>query len=174
LTRISAGHSSEQGSTLIEFLFAGLALMFTLVAAIGMALSMWSYNTLKFAVAEGARYAAVHGANCSIGSNTCGITVATIANQIASSALGLDPGKLNVTLTSSSGSVTCNPLNSCYSNTTTAWPPTGANVAGTSQITVTGTYPAQSGLIVLFMPYTRLLTIQAGNLIASSEQTILF
>jgi hypothetical protein len=172
LTKV-VSRSGEKGSTLVEFLIAGLGIMFTLASAIGMSLSMWTYNTLKYAMGEGTRYAVVHGKGCSYTGNTCGITVANIANQIASSAVGLDPGKLNVTLTSPSGSVTCAPLNSCYSNTT-AWPPSNANIAGTSQITITGSYPAQSGLMILFLPHTGSLGMQAGNLMASSEQTVLF
>ncbi len=164
----------EKGSAMIEFAIGGLGVIFALVSAIGMSLSMWTYNTLKFAVSEGARYAAVHGQGCSLPSNSCGITVANVANQIASSGVGLDPGRMNVTLTSSSGSITCNPLNSCYSQTTTAFPPSGASTEGSSQITISGTYPAQSGLMVLFLPYTGSRTIKAGNLMASSQQTILF
>ncbi|MBV9498106.1 MAG: pilus assembly protein [Acidobacteriaceae bacterium] len=165
--------NSEKGSAIIEFAIGGIGVIFALVSAVGMSLSMWTYNTLKFAVAEGARYAAVHGQQCSVGSNSCGITVANIANQIASSAVGLDAGKMNVTLTSSSGSITCNPLNTCSSNGT-AWPPSGANIDGSSQITISGTYPEQSGLMVLFLPYTGSRTVQSRNLMASSQQTILF
>lgn len=164
--------SRQKGSSLIEFTLVGIPLILLIITTIEMCLIMWSYHTLAFAVHEGVRYAATKGQGCTYTGNTCSVSVGTIAQQIASAGTGLAPGQLNVTFTSSSGSISCNPLNSCYSNAT-IWPPSGANTAG-SLISIGGTYPVNSPLMFLYMPFTRSLKIQSFTLPATSQQIILF
>ncbi len=114
-----------------------------------MGLAMWSYHTLAFAVGDAAHFASTKGIGCTYTGNACGITVAAVAQRVATAGLGLVPGQLNVTLTSTAGNVSCNPVSSCYSNVTT-WPP--ASPAGTNKvgqpITVTAYYP----VTILFLP----------------------
>jgi Flp pilus assembly protein TadG len=103
---------NQTGRSLIEFTLVGIPLILILISVIDMSIAMWDYHTLAYAVREGARYASTKGQGCTYSGNTCGITVANVAQQIASAGLGLVPGQLKVTLTSSAGSVTCNPVSS--------------------------------------------------------------
>jgi hypothetical protein len=79
---------------MIEFVFAGIPLILIMVSIVEMALTMWTYETLAFAVREGARYAATKGQGCSYSGNSCGVTVAGIAQKISASGMGLAPGIL--------------------------------------------------------------------------------
>jgi TadE-like protein len=150
---------------------AGIPLVLIMVSIIEMALTMWTYETLAFAVREGARYAATKGQGCGYSGNSCGATVANVAQKIAAAAIGLSPGILNVTLTSAAGSITCNPLNSCYSNNT-SFPPSSSNAENTlsNPITVTGSYPAT----VTFTPLMGNVSTFSGTLQAASQQIIQF
>lgn len=165
-------HSREKGGSLVEFAFAGIPLLLIIVAIMKISLAMWSYHTLAYAVREGARFAATKGQGCTYTGNTCSVTVAAVAQQIAGAGLGLAPSVLNVTLTSSNGAISCNPLNSCYSNAT-VWPPASANTPG-DLISVTGYYPSQTALTFLFLPYKRSMRTSAVTFAASSQQMIEF
>jgi len=142
-----------------------------MVSIIEMPLTMWTYETLAFAVREGARYAATKGQGCSYSGNSCAITVTNIARKIATSGSGLAPGVLNVTITPAAGSISCNPLNACYSNNT-AFPPSSSNVENSlsNPITVTGSYPA----MVTFTPLMGNVQTFSGTLQATSQQIIQF
>jgi Flp pilus assembly protein TadG len=160
----------EAGSVVIEFAIIGPVLMLITISLLQIALAMWNYETLAFAVREGARYSVTKGQGCSYGNNSCSVTVSNVAYDIAAAAVGLAPGTLNITLTSSGGtSVTCNPLSSCYSSTT-AWPPSTGNTENSSTVTVTGYYPMN----LFFMPRESVLGTSSGNLQASSQQVIQF
>jgi Flp pilus assembly protein TadG len=170
---IAQKRPGEKGSSLIEFTLVGIPLILLIITIIEMCLAMWSYHTLAFAVREGARYASTKGQGCTYTGNTCSTNIGAIAQQIALAGIGLAPGQMNVTFTASNGStVTCTPLNSCYTNTT-VWPPSGANTAGSS-ITIAGTYSVQSPLLFLYMPFTRSLTFRSFTLPATTQQIILF
>ena len=168
---MSRGRKEERGTSTIEFVLAGVPLILVMVSIIEMALTMWTYETLAFAVREGARYAATKGQGCSYSGNSCGVTVANIAQKIAASGIGLAPGVLNVTITSAAGTITCNPLTSCYSNLT-SFPPTSSNSENTltNPITVTGSYPAT----VSFTPLLGPINKYSGTLQATSQQIIQF
>lgn len=165
----------ERGSTFIEFIFAGVPLLLLMISIAQTSLAMWSYVTVAHAVRDGARYAATKGQGCYFTNNSCATTVSAVAQLIATSAVGLDPGTLSVTLSASDGSsISCNPLNSCYSNST-AWPPTTADSEATSStpaswIQVTGSYPAT----IVFLPTLGALNVSSGNLQVSSQQFIQF
>jgi len=169
-----AARPNEKGGTLIEFTLVGVPLVLLLISLIEICLAMWSYHTLAYAVREGVRYASTKGRDCSLGTNSCGVTIGTIAQQIASAGTGLIPGQLNVTFTSSAGSVPCSPISSCYTNST-AWPPSSssANLPG-SLISVSGTYPVQTNLVIMFVPGTGASQMGAVTLSASSQQLIQF
>jgi TadE-like protein len=165
---------TEKGGTLIEFTLVGIPLVLILVSLIEMCIAMWSYHTLAYAVREGARYASTKGQGCTYTGNTCSVTVGTIAQQIASSGIGLIPAQLNLDLISAAGDVPCHPISSCYS-TTTIWPPSSslANIPG-STISVSGTYPVQTNLVIMFFPKTGGSQMSAVTLAASSQQIIEF
>lgn len=163
---------SEKGNMLIEFTLVGIPLILMLISLIEICLAMWSYHTLAYAVREGARYASTKGQACTYGGNTCSVSVGTIAQQIASTGVGLVPAQLNVTLTSSMGNVLCNPITSCYS-TTDIWPPSSGNTPG-SAISVSGSYPVQTRLVMMFFPSTGASRFSSVSLSASSQQIIQF
>jgi Flp pilus assembly protein TadG len=160
----------EAGSVVIEFAVIGPILILLTITLFQITLAMWNYETLAFAVREGARYLITKGQGCSYGTNFCSVTVSNVAYDIATAAVGLAPANLNVTLSSSGGtSITCNPLSSCYGNST-AWPPSGANTENSSTVTVTGYYPMN----LFFMPSQGVLKTSSGRLQASSQQVIQF
>jgi len=134
-------NNKRRGSTLLEFTLAGIPLLFLLICTVQLSLAMWNYHTLAYAVNQGVRYTALHGQGCSTNGNSCGATVGTIANQIAAAAIGIPSDQVNVSLTTASGqTTTCNPLNSCFSDST-AWPPAtnSDNVPG-KNVTVSARY----------------------------------
>jgi Flp pilus assembly protein TadG len=161
---------TDAGESVLEFAIIGPCLLLLTLTLFQICLIMWQYETLAFAVREGARYAATHGQGCSYTGNSCSVTVSSVAHQIATAATGLDPNVLKVTLTPSTGTgVTCNPLNSCYSNATT-WPPSTANTEGTSTVTIAATYPMN----LFFVHPQGFVGSSSGNLQASSQQVIQF
>jgi len=162
---------NETGATTIEFAFGGVSLLILVVSLVQMSLAMWSYHTLAYAVREGARYASTKGIGCTYTGNSCSVTVSNVAQKIAAAGIGLLPSQLSVTLTSSAGDVSCNPVSNCYSNTT-VWPPSSpgsANQVG-KPVKLTASYPVR----VLFLPILGSLQTAAPTLQATSQQLILF
>ncbi|MFL6352683.1 MAG: TadE/TadG family type IV pilus assembly protein [Bryobacteraceae bacterium] len=163
---------NEKGNALIEFTLVGIPLVLIFISLIEICIAMWSYHTLAYAVREGARYASTKGQGCTYTGNTCSVTVGAVAQQIATAGTALVPAQLNVTLTSPAGSVDCNPISSCYSNTA-IWPPSSGNLPG-SVISVSGSYPVQTGLVMMFFPGTGASQLNSVTLPASSQQIIQF
>ena len=163
----------RRGAAMVEFALAGIGSCFVLICTFQLAMAMWNYHTLAYAVHEASRYAAVKGVDCTKPGNTCSATIADIAHKIASQGIGLPAGAVNVTLTTDSGAATsCNPLNSCYSNAT-VWPPAanndnavGKKITVTAHCTFAGT--------LFFWPGAGKVRIGAVSFPASSTQTILF
>ena len=135
---------------------------------------MWTYHSLAIGINAGARYASLHGQGCSSTGYSCGIAVQDIANKIAAAAPGIPPYAVTVTLTSAvSGTVTCNPLSSCFNNTT-AWPPsTSQENAPGKEIVITGQYTFRSALAMV-VPGSTPVNFATVNLAASSRQVIQF
>jgi Flp pilus assembly protein TadG len=133
----------QRGAAMVEFTIAGVAALTLMVSTVQIGLGMWNYHTLAYAVHETNRYISTHGRNCSLGGNTCTITVADIANKMINNGVGLPSGSVIMTLTSNSGTVyTCNPVSSCTSDST-QWPPIAHldNYTGKySQVTSTYTF----------------------------------
>jgi len=164
----------ERGSNIVEFTMAGIPLIFLIYATIQLSLAMWNYHTLAYSVNEGAHYAAVRGQGCSTSGNSCGATVGTLARQIANAAIGIPSDQVSVTLTTASGQTqSCNPLNSCFSNST-AWPPAtnNDNLPGKG-VTVSARYQFPSAL-AMFWPGAGSSQFGAITLPATSTQQILF
>jgi Flp pilus assembly protein TadG len=113
----------RRGSAIVEFAIAGIAGATLILSIVQLGLAMWNYHTLAYAVHETNRYIASHGRSCSTGGNSCTITVGNIATKLATYAVGIPSSKMNMTLTSQSGTVyPCNPVSSCTSDGT-QWPP---------------------------------------------------
>lgn len=163
--------TQKGGSTLLEFTLVGIPIIFTLISTFELARGMWTYATSAYAIKEATRYVVVRGRGCTTGGNSCGVTVGNVANQIARAGIGLDSGTLNVTLTSASGSVTCNPLSSCLSNGT-AWPPATDNAPG-ADIQIAGQYGFRSALS-MFWPGAGKVPFATIKLPAYSRQAMQF
>jgi Flp pilus assembly protein TadG len=169
--------SSRRGSTMVEFTLCAIPLFFVLISLIWMCVGMWEYHTLAEAVNETARYAALHGADC-VG-QTCATTVEQIANTLAERAAGIPPGQLNVTLTSvaANGTITCNPLSNCQTNSS-YWPSLAGNTAvsdsnGGTDISISATYQFSSP-ISMWVPTNGKIQFAAVTLGASSTQPVLY
>ena len=107
-------HRRVAGNTLIEFTLVGIPIVFLLVSVFEMSRGMWLYHTLATAVREGTRLAVVHCGDCNLYPNSCAVTVRTVANRIRDAAVGLPPSDIqNVTLTSSTRTITCPSLEDC-------------------------------------------------------------
>ena len=142
---------SQRGNTTIEFTLVGIPLIFLLVSVAGMAFAMLTLHTMQEAVEQGARYAVTHGSTCSTGSNTCSVTVGTLANIVSQQASGISPSVLSVTFTPDSGSanaVPCTPVSSCSGNSTT-WPPSSDNSPG-KDIIVSADYTYATPIAMLW------------------------
>ena len=164
----------QRGSAMVEFATAGVASTFILISTFQLAIIMWNYHTMAFAIHEATRYAAVRGVNCTKPGNTCSTTIGGIATKINSLGIGIPSGTVNVTLTTDSGAVTsCSPLSSCFTNTT-VWPPsTNSDNRLGKYINISGSYQFQSALI-FFWPGAGTQSFGRIGLPASSKQTIVF
>jgi|SRR5215471_4792217 len=146
---MSARKQNQRGSAMIEFTLVGIPMIFLLISVFEMSRAMWNYHTLAFAVREGTRYAAVHGAGCSTDPrNSCQVTVAQVARRIQDAGIGLDPAQLDLTFTSSGSSIKCK-LDACV-GTATSWPEAPRNTPGNA-ISINGSLPFQSAL-AMFWP----------------------
>ena len=162
----------RRGSSMLEFLLAGLPSLFILISTIQMSLGMWQYHTLDSALQQAGRYVVVRGRGCVQNGNTCSVTVGTIAQQIASYAVGMPPQQLSVTLTPPGGAATtCNPLSSCYGNAT-VWPADPYNGPGMI-FTITGTF-TWNPAIGMVWPGTQTTIFPSFVLGASTAQEIMF
>jgi len=114
---------AERGSTMVEFAFICIPLLFAVVSVFEMGRGMWNYHTLQYAVKATGRYVAVHGSTCGIPPNSCTIRVADIMAVFRVLANGVPITKVKLTLTSFSGTtVTCDPVSNCANNSI-LWPP---------------------------------------------------
>ena len=132
----------RRGSAILEFAFTGVPLIFVWISTVQIALGMWHYHTMQYAVKATGSYLAEHGGDCA-SPNTCSITIESLASVMKTNAIGVPASALQMTFNTVSSSdhktvtntVSCTitntttPANGCDHNTT-AWPPTGSNSAG--------------------------------------------
>jgi hypothetical protein len=162
----------QRGSSLLEFTLAGIPLIFVMISVVETSRGMWNYVTLARAVNETTRFVSLRGSSCSNGTNSCSVTVGTVASRLASEAIGIPPAELSATLVTDGGAVTtCQPITSCTSNTTT-WPPSSDNATG-KKVTINVWYNFQSALS-MFWPGAGSVQFGAVTLPAASTQRILF
>jgi hypothetical protein len=155
---------------MLEFTLTTVPMIFVLISVLWMCIGMWEYHTVTEAVNWTARSSAVHGAGCA--GQTCATTVDTVARLLASRALGIPASMLNVTLTSSASTVTCNPLTNCYGNSA-YWPSLAGNTAGSTDITIAATFVFASP-ISLWSPAHGDQSFSAVTLGANSRQAVVF
>lgn len=156
---------------MIEFTMVGIPVIFLTLSIIEMSLESWKFHSMAYAIQVAARYACQHGRTCTKNGNTCTIEVENVANMINAQAPSLDPSLLNVTLTTHGASVTCNPLNTCFTNTA-QFPRTTDNGVGLP-ITITATYPMNNPLPMLWFGSAG-SSGSAFTLGATTLQTILY
>lgn len=165
---------NQRGSAVVEFTIAGIASMTLLISTFQLGVAMWNYHTLTYAIHEVSRYVGVRGVGCTKPGNTCSVSVATIAQKIATQAIGVPADTVNVTLTTDSGaSTTCSPLNSCYANGS-VWPPSSNsdNKVG-KMIKFSASYRSPS-VLFFFWPTAGTKQNDTIYLAASSQQSIIF
>jgi len=122
---------------MLEFALTGAPLVFIWISTVQMALGMWHYDTMQYAVKATGTYLSQHGSGCA-SPNTCSITIATLATLMKNLSIGVPATSLYMTFNAVSASdhktvnktVSCylsnatTPANGCDQNTT-AWPPSG-------------------------------------------------
>jgi hypothetical protein len=148
-----------------------------------MGMAAWRYHTLQYAVKVASAYMSIHGPNCSLGSNTCSITIENAAQVLQNAAVGIPPSTISVTftpyksdhVTAAGGSypVTCT-LNNCLTNAT-AFPPSGicgttfpyCDIRITASITVTP-------LMELMVPYAGSVHYATYTFTSDTQQPVTF
>jgi hypothetical protein len=155
---------------MLEFTLTALPLLFIVISLWWMCMGMWQYHTLAEAVNSTVRTASVHGAGCA--GQTCATTVAEVAESLASKTVGIPASQLNVTFTSAASTVPCDPLTSCYTNST-AWPSQSGNTALTTSISIAATYEFSSA-ISLWVPGSGVHSFNAVTLGANATQPVIF
>ena len=143
--------STNSGNAMIEFTLVGIPLIFVLLITFEMARGRWTYATLAHAVREGARYAVVHGKDCSTPPNQCSITVGNVAAVIRDAGVGLDPNDLYVAMLTASPravpTITYTRLSSLLTNNS-VFGGDSMGVAGNDMI-VTGIYHFRTAIVAI-------------------------
>jgi len=178
----------EGGNQTLEFTLVGIPLLFILFGVANMSFAMLTLHTLQEACEQGARYAATRGSTCSSGTNTCGVTVGQIAGVISKAAAGISPASLIVTLTvcaagssyatcspvnSPVNQVSCNPLTSC-SGSSTAWPSSSNNTAGSYDVIVSADCTVASPIFMYWPSGGPAVKTQSSTFHAYSRQELVF
>ena len=108
----------RSGSSLLEFTFVGIPLLFALVSVFEISRGMWIYNTLAHGVKQATRYAINHGNNCASPPNNCVITAGAICTRMKDMGTGLEGSKVvNIQLTSASRTLSFTTLTACMAST---------------------------------------------------------
>jgi len=164
----------QRGVALVEFSLAGIGTIFLLICTFHLSMGMWNYHTLAYAVHGTTRFLSVKGVNCTKPGNSCSVTVGTIANKVKELAIGIPDDQVIVTLTTDNlTATTCNPLNTCYTDST-VWPPaTSSQNAVGKKVSVAAIYHFQSPLL-FFWPGAGAQKFGQVWFPATSTQTILF
>ncbi len=172
--------NSRRGSAIVEFAIVGIPLLFIWISVVQMAIGMWRYHTLQYAVKMASSYMAIHGSSCSKNGNTCSIQIQHAAAVLKNAAVGIPPNAISVTftpygndhVTPAGGSypLTCT-LNNCLTNTT-PFPPTGYGDPG-CDIRIQATYTFQSALGMV-VPGAGSVHFGTYNFTSDTQQTILF
>ncbi len=183
--------NGNRGATTIEFTLVGIPIVFILVCIFEISRGMWMYETVAHAVRQGARFAAVHGQDCSNPPNACDTLVKDIAQQIQNAGVGLDPSGLQITVNVLQGGTTNSLVSDGPQTLTSAlsdaqdfsgWTfkfnnggtPTNVNASGPgNDVQVFGSFPFHSALAFLW-PTQRPVKFAQVILGATSRERIVF
>ena len=170
---IAKSGRERKGSAMLEFVLAGIPIIFVLISTFEISRGMWMYQTIAYAVREGVRYAAVHGKGCATAPNACQVTIGQITSVIRAAGAGLPTSTTTVTFTPASGSVSSDTMVNQLASAT-VWPPSGANSPG-SDVSIKVIYPFRTFLGVFWVGAGQPLNGSGVfNLGASSTQPIQF
>jgi len=139
---------TQRGGALVEFTMAAIPVVFMTISIFEMSLESWQFHSMAYAIEVAARFACGHGRTCTKNGNTCTIQVKDVANIIATQGPALDSSRLNISLITHSTTTTCNPLNTCFTNTT-QFPSLTDNGLGLD-ITITAQYPMRNPLPMMW------------------------
>jgi len=170
MTRLRA----RRGSAMLEFVLAGIPMIFIWIGIVQMSIGMWHYVVLQHAVKTAGNYLAHHGSFYIAAGNTAP-KIQNAANVLSAAAIGFPANQITVTWKAtpaigSTTTVTCL-LSACKTNTTT-WPPTAASFPG-SVITIKADYIYRSALF-MFVPGKGSVRFSAPNLAGYTRQVVLF
>jgi Flp pilus assembly protein TadG len=167
-----SSRARQRGATMLEFTLVGIGLIFVFLSFFEVARGMWTYQTLSYAVREGARYSSVHGKDCTLNGANCTVTVSQIATVIRSAGVGLDPDNTSVSLTTNGGTATTDTITNLVNNYTgTNWPPSSDYAPG-QNVKVTATYPFRTFLAMGWVGHRGVNYSGVFTLGASSTETI--
>ena len=95
--KVSRSVSGEEGAALLEFALSAAVLFMLLFGCISVCLALYTRNLVSDAAREGARWAIVRGASCTVLAD-CSATSAEIQTYVRSLGYpGVSPSNLNVT-----------------------------------------------------------------------------
>jgi Flp pilus assembly protein TadG len=155
---------------MVEFVLATLPTLFCLMSVVEISRIMFTYDSMANAARLTARYAVVHGLDCTQGSNTCSTTVASIAQYFMNRGPGLPAGTITLKLTSTTGTTTC-VISTCLTNNT-SWP-SGTPATPGNSLTIAASAPMTTTLR-MFVPGGGSSTFSNPNIQAASTQVIQF
>jgi hypothetical protein len=161
----------EAGSTVLEFVLIGIAMIFMIICLFEISRGLWAYHTLAYAIREGTRYAAMHGKDCA-SPNTCTVTIGNIVTQMKSAGGGFDPDNTTLTFTPQSGSATSDTLTNLASSTT-KFPPSTAYAQGNT-VQISSKYKFKTILAMLWFGGPAINDSGTFYLTASSTELIQF
>ena len=161
----------KSGFAMIEFSIIAIPMIFLTISIIEASIAMWQYHSMAYAVDVATRYAVTHGRGCSQNGNTCTITLGTLTSLLSAQAPALEASKLNVTLTTRSTTISCNPINTCFSSTDQF--PNATDNAVNFDVKIVATY-AVANPMPFFWPGSQASSGSGFTLGATSRQRIVF
>jgi Flp pilus assembly protein TadG len=162
----------QAGSTALEFVLVGIAMIFMLICLFEISRGLWAYHTLAYAVREGTRYASMHGKDCAQSPNSCTVTIGNIITYMKSAGGGFDPDNTTLTFTPQSGTATSDTLTNLASSTT-RFPPSGASAQGNT-VQISSQYKFRTVLAMLWFGGSPINDSRTFYLSASSKELIQF
>lgn len=115
---LSQPKQRRSGASMLEFTLVAIPVIFLLIGIFELARGMWIYNSVAHGVKEAARFAIVHGNNCSYSPNSCTVTISQICGVLQYHAAGLPAGQVvNVTLQRETSTRTFTNLGLCLAAT---------------------------------------------------------
>ena len=172
------GHGKRRGSAALEFALTGVPLIFVWISVVQMAVGMWHYHTMQYAMKITGEYLSMHGSDyCSTNAANCKIS--NIAQIFSTYAVGLPRSSVTLTFTpvngydhTTTGTATTCRLDNCLTNTTT-WPVSGYDSPG-QEFKILAEYQFNSGISMVAPGAGRPITFGASWLPASTHQMIVY